>query len=99
MTDLVAVITNFGGQFVGSVKRPDMAITTKKMGVSRDFPSLVMESGWYECHDHLERDLALWQEGTATAVGVVIFVKLFRPDQRNQIRVLLTISRKLSTGL
>ena len=64
-----------------------------------EYPSVVLESGWYESAKALERDARLWQLGSEGAVRVVLQVKFSRPDQENDpIRVRLSINRTAPPG-
>ncbi|KAG0640184.1 hypothetical protein HOY80DRAFT_1136190 [Tuber brumale] len=89
---------NFLGRFAGSTRNPDLAFTPLIKGISRDYPSIILESGWGEDAIHLQTDSELWQEGSAGAVKVTIFVKLFPTVQRNVVRVTLQLCRYLHGG-
>lgn len=63
------------------------------------FPSVVLESGWYESIARREEDARLWQEGSGNAVRVVLQVKFHEPDNHNRIRLVLSVTRAHPDGL
>ena len=87
---------NFVGDYVGSVKEADFTFIPR-IGPGRQqsaaYPSVVLESGWYESSTRLLADSRLWQEGSAGAVQVVLQVKFYEPDDQNKMRLVLFISR------
>ncbi|KAG0639557.1 hypothetical protein HOY80DRAFT_904825 [Tuber brumale] len=84
---------NFVGDFEGSSKTPDLAFNPHVNGIMREFPTIVLESGWAESEAQLLRDLQSWQEGSAGAVRIVIFLKMSRPSITNQIKATLKVCR------
>ncbi|KAG0640491.1 hypothetical protein HOY80DRAFT_1021894 [Tuber brumale] len=84
---------NFVGGFEGSSKTPDLSCRPRIDGIRREFPTVVLESGWAESEAQSLRDLQLWQEGSAGAVRIVIFFKMSRPSITNQIKATLKICR------
>ncbi|KAG0636992.1 hypothetical protein HOY80DRAFT_908426 [Tuber brumale] len=84
---------NFVGDFEGSSKTPDISFNPSINGILREFPTVVMESGWAESEAQLLRDLQLWQEGSAGAVRIVILFKAFRPSITNQVKATLKFCR------
>ncbi|KAG0635376.1 hypothetical protein HOY80DRAFT_1093753 [Tuber brumale] len=84
---------NFVGDFEGSSKTPDLSYNPHINEIKREFPTIVLESGWAESEAQLLRDLQLWQEGSAGAVRIVILFKMFRPSITNQIKATLKICR------
>ncbi|KAG0632992.1 hypothetical protein HOY80DRAFT_1141745 [Tuber brumale] len=89
---------NFLGRFAGSTRNPDLAFTPLIKGIGRDYPSIILESGWGEDTIHLQTDSEIWQEGSAGAVKVAIFVKLFPTIHKNVVRVTLQLYRYLRGG-
>ncbi|KAG0633848.1 hypothetical protein HOY80DRAFT_1141112 [Tuber brumale] len=86
-------VSNFMGTYVNSVKEPDFAFVPLGHNMMRrDFPSVVMESGWTSSAAELTRDRRMWHEGSGGHVMVVILVKLYKPKTGNQVRVTLEIS-------
>ncbi|KAG0134807.1 hypothetical protein HOY82DRAFT_474859, partial [Tuber indicum] len=61
----------FVGAFANSGKTPDLAYTPIINGIRREFPTVVLESGWSESRAQLVRDARVWLEGSAGAVKVV----------------------------
>jgi hypothetical protein len=88
---------NFVGAFAGSGKTPDLAYTPIINGIRREFPTVVLESGWSESRVQLVRDARVWLEGSAGAVKVVFLFKLFPADIHNEIKAELYVCR-LSAG-
>ncbi|KAG0640517.1 hypothetical protein HOY80DRAFT_1068752 [Tuber brumale] len=84
---------NFVGDFEGSSKTPDLSYNPRINGIRREFPTVVLESGWAESEAQLLRDLQFWQEGSAGAVRIVILFKMFRPSINNQIKATLKFCR------
>ncbi|KAG0640508.1 hypothetical protein HOY80DRAFT_1135920 [Tuber brumale] len=84
---------NFVGDFEGSSKTPDLSYNPSINGIMREFPTVVLESGWAESEAQLLRDLQLWQEGSAGAVRIVILFKAFRPSITNQVKATLKFCR------
>ncbi|RPA93257.1 hypothetical protein L873DRAFT_1816216 [Choiromyces venosus 120613-1] len=92
---------NFIGEHTGSVKALHWAfipLVGPDRAKEAEFPSVVLESGWSESAIQLRRDARLWQEGSRQEVRVVLQVEFYRPDQQNQIRVDLSISRTCPGG-
>ncbi|KAG0636996.1 hypothetical protein HOY80DRAFT_1138674 [Tuber brumale] len=90
---LITYDDNFVGDFEGSSKTPDLSYNPRINGIRREFSTVVLESGWAESEAQLQRDLQLWQEGSAGAVRIVILFKVFRPSTTNQIKATLKICR------
>ncbi|KAG0640515.1 hypothetical protein HOY80DRAFT_1135923 [Tuber brumale] len=84
---------NFVGDFEGSSKTPDLSYNPRINGIRREFPTVVLESGWAESEAQLLRDLQFWQEGSAGAVRIVILFKMFRPSINNQVKATLKVCR------
>ncbi|KAG0642230.1 hypothetical protein HOY80DRAFT_1107947 [Tuber brumale] len=70
-------LMNFLGRFAGSAQIPDLSVCPLTKGASRDYRSIVLESGWFEDAIHMQRDSELLQEGTARILKVAIFVEIF----------------------
>ncbi|KAG0637832.1 hypothetical protein HOY80DRAFT_226334 [Tuber brumale] len=86
-------VDNFTGVYASSVKEPDYAfVPIHPDGSRRDFPSVVLESGWASTAPDLARDRRLWHEGSGGRVMVVILVKLYRANAENQVCATLEIS-------
>ncbi|KAG0135871.1 hypothetical protein HOY82DRAFT_628693 [Tuber indicum] len=86
-------ITNFIGEYIDSVKEPDFAFVPLLPNRSRrDFPSVVLESGWASTLPEFVCDRRLWHQGSGGRVMVVILVKLYRENLQNQVRATLQIS-------
>ena len=64
----------------------------------REFPSVVLESGWTEPADKLALDTTLWQQGSEGAVCVVIQVK-YNKSSAGRIGSRLRISRATPPSL
>ena len=64
----------------------------KPDGLEYDFPSVVLELSWTSSEPEAVDYRRLWHEGSGGQVRVVIFVKLCRADEQNQIRATLEIS-------
>ncbi|KAG0641919.1 hypothetical protein HOY80DRAFT_1021045 [Tuber brumale] len=62
-----------------------------------EFPGVVPESGWSEPADQLQRDAALWHQGSEGQVRIVIQVKFIQRSE-NQIGARLWISRANPQG-
>ncbi|KAG0643018.1 hypothetical protein HOY80DRAFT_998072 [Tuber brumale] len=82
-----------GDFFRGSSKTPDLPYSPYINGRRREFSTVVLESGWTESQAQLLRDCQIWHEGSAGAVRIVIFVKMFPPNHNNQIKATLTFCR------
>ena len=92
-------ITNFTGNYVGSVKEPDLSfVPVSPNGLPRDFPSIILESGWASTGPDSATERRIWHEGSGGRVRIVILVKLYRPNAQNQVRVTLEISRTTPPG-
>jgi len=92
-------ITNFTGNYYGSVKEPDFSfIPIGINGLRRDFPSVVLESGWSSTGRELADQCRLWHEGSRGRVRVVILVKLYQANSQNKVRATLEISRAEPPG-
>ncbi|PUU78626.1 hypothetical protein B9Z19DRAFT_1126485 [Tuber borchii] len=92
---------NFVGEYVGSVKEADFTFIPRighRRQQSAAYPSVVLESGWHESSTRLLADSKLWQEGSAGAVRVVLQVKFYEPDNQNEMRLVLSISRTVPGG-
>ncbi|KAG0634123.1 hypothetical protein HOY80DRAFT_1140931 [Tuber brumale] len=86
-------VNNFIGAYATSVKEPDFAFIPLDVNrLRRDFPSVVMESGWASSAAELFRIRRVWHEGSGGRVMVVILVKLYKPTSGNQVRATLEIS-------
>ncbi|PUU79836.1 hypothetical protein B9Z19DRAFT_1124637 [Tuber borchii] len=86
-------IHNFGGNYSGSVKEPDFSfVPLGPNRVRREFPTVILESGWGSELRDRSNDCRLWHEGSGGLVSVVILVQLYMPDHQNRIRATLSIS-------
>jgi len=75
------------------VKEPDFCFIPRDLnGFRRNFPSVVLESGWASSEPTVVDDRRLWHEGSEGDVRVVIFVKLDEPNAEKKIRATLAIS-------
>ncbi|KAG0131794.1 hypothetical protein HOY82DRAFT_559119 [Tuber indicum] len=86
---------NFFGKYAGSVKEADLTfipLVGPEWVVNAEFPSVVLESGWSESATAQQEDARLWQEGSGNAVRVVLQVKFCRPNEQNEIGLMLSIS-------
>ncbi|PWW74331.1 hypothetical protein C7212DRAFT_346363 [Tuber magnatum] len=54
MTDSLILHNNFVGAFAGSRKTPDLTYTPIINGIRREFPTVVLESGWSESRAQLK---------------------------------------------
>jgi len=75
------VYNNFRGEYAGYAKEADLTFVPMlgpDWTQEREFPSVVLESGWTEPADRLELDARLWQQGSEGAVRVVIQVKYYK---------------------
>ncbi|RPB04943.1 hypothetical protein L873DRAFT_1186548 [Choiromyces venosus 120613-1] len=92
---------NFIGEYAGSVKEADLTFIPR-VGPERAqkaaFPSVVLESGWSESAEQLQRDARLWQVGSGREVRVVLHAKFYQPNQQNQVRLVLSINRARPGG-
>lgn len=75
------------------MKQPDFSFIPIGPYWPRDFPSVILESGWESTGLELADERRLWHEGSEGRVRVVIFLKLHRPNAQNQVRATLEISR------
>ena len=81
------------------MKEPDLSFfPAGPDGLLRDFPSIILESGWSSSRPELADERRLWHEGSGGRVRVVILVKLYRANVQNQVRAILEISRAASLG-
>ena len=88
-----AGITCFSGTYAGSVKEPDFCFRPiGPNGSPRNFPSVILESGWASSRPAPVDDRRLWHEGSGGNIRVVIFVKLLKPKVGKKIRATLAIS-------
>jgi len=72
------------------VKEPDFCFIPRDLnGFRRNFPSVVLESGWASSEPTVVDDRRLWHEGSEGDVRVVIFVKLDEPNAEKKIRATL----------
>ncbi|RPB02756.1 hypothetical protein L873DRAFT_365372 [Choiromyces venosus 120613-1] len=85
-------VKNFLGRFAGSVKIPDLAFTPFVNGRTGAYPSVVLECGSERSGMH-GFDTQLWQEGTAGAVKVVLWVQLLELEIGKQMSATLMICR------
>ncbi|RPA98355.1 hypothetical protein L873DRAFT_1039087 [Choiromyces venosus 120613-1] len=86
-------VTNFIGQYAGSVKEPDFSfIPVDPNGLPREFPSVILESGWASTIPDLVDDCRVWHQGSGKCVRVVILVKTYKPNTQNQVRATLEVS-------
>ncbi|KAG0643019.1 hypothetical protein HOY80DRAFT_1100847 [Tuber brumale] len=83
----------FLGDFEGSSKTPDLCYIPCINGIMREFPTVVLESGWTESQAQLLRDCQIWHEGSGGGVRIVILFKMFPPNRNNQIKATLTFCR------
>ena len=92
-------ITNFTGNYAGSVKEPDLSFfPSGPGGLPRDFPSIILESVWPSTEPGLPNSHRIWHEGSGGRVKVVILVKLYKPNEENKVRATLEISRTVPPG-
>ena len=81
------------------MKEPDLSfVPVSPNGLLRDFPSIILESGWASTGSGPADECRLWHEGSGGRVKVVILVKLYRANAGNQVRATLEISRIASPG-
>ena len=81
------------------MKEPDLAfVPVSRNGLPRNFPSIILESGWASTRPSPADERRLWHEGSGGRVRVVILVKLYRANAQNQVRATLEISRTASPG-
>jgi len=81
------------------VKEPDFSfIPIGLNGLRRDFPSVVLESGWSSTGPELADQCCLWHEGSRGRVGVVILVKLYQANSQDKVSAMLSISRATPPG-
>ncbi|KAG0130313.1 hypothetical protein HOY82DRAFT_670614 [Tuber indicum] len=86
-------VNNFTGTYLNSVKEPDFAfVPLGPHNMLRDFPSVVMESGWASPTTEPANDRRIWHEGSGGRVMIVILVKLYKPTTGNRVRTTLEIS-------
>jgi len=82
------------------VKEPDLAfVPIGPNGLHRDFPSVILESGWASTGPKLVDDHFLWHEGSGWCVNVVILLKFRKVNLQNQVAVTLEISRTTPFGI
>jgi len=75
------------------VKEPDLAfIPVGPDGLRRDFPSVVLESGWESTGPRLVDERYLWHEGSGGRIRVVILLKFHRTNVQNKVSATLEIS-------
>jgi len=98
-TNDLIVHKNFVGVFAGSGKTADLAYTPIINGIRREFPTVVLESGWSEAQVQLHRNAQVWLEGSAGAVKVVLLFKMFLENIRNEIKAKLYVCRLLAGEL
>jgi len=98
-TNDLIVHKNFIGEFAGSGKTADLTYTPIINGIRREFPTVVLESGWSESGAPLFRDAQVWLKGSAGAVKVVLLFKLFPENIRNEIKAKLYVCRLLAGEL
>ena len=67
-------------------------VPRKPEGLRFDFPSVVLEFSWTSSEPEAVDYRRLWHEGSGGQVRVVIFIKLFRPKEHNEVRATLEIS-------
>jgi len=87
---------NFIGRYQTSIKEGDLTFVPRispTWAIAAEFPSVVLESGWTESPEQLNRDATLWQQGSGGRVRVVVQVKFF---QRSQNRVGARLSINLA---
>ena len=81
------------------MKEPDLSfVPFSPNGLLRDFPSIILESGWASTGPGPADECRIWHEGSGGCVKVVILVKLYRENAGNQVRATLEISRTASPG-
>ncbi|KAG0129605.1 hypothetical protein HOY82DRAFT_651845 [Tuber indicum] len=92
-------VDNFVGQFATSVKEPDFSfVPVGPNGLRRDFPSIVLESGWTSSGPELVDGRIVWHEGSGGRVRVVILVKAYKPNVQGQVHSTLDISHAHPPG-
>ena len=75
------------------MKEPDLSFIPDGLDeLPRNFPSVILESGWATPEPRAVDDRRLWHEGSGGDVCVVIFVKLDEPDAEKKISATLAIS-------
>ena len=81
------------------MKEPDLSfVPVSPNGLLRDFPSIILESGWVSTGPEPADERTLWHEGSGGLVRVVILVKLYRANAQNQVRATLEVSRTSPPG-
>lgn len=55
---------NFAGVHAGSFREPDFCFVPRRDGRHPEFPSVVIESGWWESGQKLKEDREIWQAGS-----------------------------------
>ncbi|CUS08193.1 unnamed protein product [Tuber aestivum] len=91
---------NFVGPYINSIKEADLTfvpLVGPNWTTNAEFPTVVLESGWTEGEEQLDRDAMLWQEGSGGQVRVVIQVKFFHQEE-DRIGALLRINRAHPNG-
>lgn len=86
-------MSNFIGNYIGTTKEPDFAFIPLRLGgLRREFPSVILETGWASTGASLERNRRQWHEESGGKVMVVILVKLCRPNAQGRVKVTLQVS-------
>ncbi|RPA98358.1 hypothetical protein L873DRAFT_1039310 [Choiromyces venosus 120613-1] len=88
-------VTNFIRWYVRSVKEPDFSfIPVDPTGLRREFPSVILESGWASTMPNLVDDYRVWHQGSGKRVRVVILVKAwaYQLNTQNQVCATLEVS-------
>jgi hypothetical protein len=65
---------NFHPPYNSSSKEPDFCVLPEGL----DLPTIVIEAGWSETNQRLQRDKALWLRGGAGDVKLVLLVKWYK---------------------
>ena len=75
------------------MKEPDSTFFPREPDrLISNFPSVVLEFSWASSEPEPVDYRRLWHEGSGGQVRVVIFVKLCRPNEQNEVRATLEIS-------
>lgn len=89
---------NFVGVHAGSFAEPDFCFVPWRNDRHREFPSVVIESGWWESGQKLKEDKEIWLAGSGAQVRVVLQAKFSPPDIQNEIGLTMAIWRAQPGG-
>lgn len=89
---------NFAGVHAGSFREPDFCFVPRRDGRHPEFPSVVIESGWWESGQKLKEDREIWQVGSGAQVRAVLQAKFSRPNIQKEIGLTLAIWRTQPGG-